>query len=407
VTAAISVSGVTKRFRIPLDRSTTLKYRFTHLRSSGRFYDLYALRNVSFDVASGEFLGVIGQNGCGKSTLLKILSRIYVPTSGTVNVTGRISSFLELGVGFNPELTARENVFLNGAILGLRHDELRARLDSIIDFADLRDHVDQKLKNFSSGMQVRLAFSVAIQARAQTLLMDEVLAVGDARFQEKCFDVFWQYKREGKTIVLVTHDLNAVENYCDRVILLDRGQIAAHGPAAEVTAKYRRLIGETFSEKTSPDDDAIGGEATADQRWGSREVMITQVRLLGGDGQTVAAVRSGSMVALEIEFETRTDVDEVVCGMALHRADGLHLAGSNTRLGGLRVKPPARGQRGHVTYVIDKLSLHAGSYLLSASVYDKHTQHAYDEIRMAYPLRVTEDVASHGLVELGGRWLQS
>ena len=241
------MSDVSKRFRIPLDRSTTLKYRLTHPRSSGRFYSLFALNQVSFDVQAGEFVGIIGSNGCGKSTLLKILAGIYPPSGGSIALDGRVSPFLELGVGFNPELTARENVFVNGAILGLTRQQLRDRFDAIIDFADLRDFVDQKLKNFSSGMQVRLAFSVAIQANAQILLMDEVLAVGDARFQEKCFEVFWRYKREGKTIVLVTHDLGSVESYCDRAILLDHGHLVADGKCADVTGRYRRMVEQSFS----------------------------------------------------------------------------------------------------------------------------------------------------------------
>lgn len=240
---AITVVDVTKRFRIPMDRSTTLKYRLVHLRRTSRFRELMALSDVSFEVRRGEFFGVIGANGSGKSTLLKILAGIYRPTSGGVVIDGAVAQFLELGVGFNPELTARENVYLNGAILGLSRRELRSRMEQILDFAELTDFADQKLKNFSSGMSVRLAFTVAIEADSSILLMDEVLAVGDARFQAKCFDVFAGYREQGKTVVLVTHDLGAVDTYCDRALLLENGELTAVGRARDVTNAYRQSVG--------------------------------------------------------------------------------------------------------------------------------------------------------------------
>jgi len=241
VTAAISVQNLTKRFRIPLDRSATLKHRVTHWRSASRYRDFYALDRVSFDVPKGQFLGITGPNGCGKSTLLKILTRIYDPGSGSVSVDGEVSAFLELGVGFNPELTARENIFLGGAILGLSRRQLSERVEPILHFADLQEFSELKIKNYSSGMQVRLAFTVAILARADILLMDEVLAVGDANFQQKCFDVFARFKREGRTIVLVSHDLSTLDRYCDRVLLMEHGRIIADGPAQDVTATYRQM----------------------------------------------------------------------------------------------------------------------------------------------------------------------
>lgn len=398
---AITVSNVSKRFRVPLDRSTTLKYRVTHLRSSGRFHDLYALNDITFHVDAGEFLGVIGPNGCGKTTLLKILSRIYKPTRGVVNIEGRVSPFLELGVGFNPELTARENVFVNGAILGLTRGELDARFDSIIEFAGLWDFVDQKLKNFSSGMQVRLAFSVAIQAKAQILLMDEVLAVGDASFQEKCFDVFSRYKREGKTVVLVTHDLSAVEDYCDRALLLHHGRLSADGKASEVTAQYRRMTADQLGQAQS---DHPLGEGSTGNRWGSGEVVITSVRVLDGSGKPVQTLTSGDELVVEMDYAGHVDVGEIVCGMALHRADGLHIDGSNTRIAGLVIDSPKPGRHGSAVYQVDRLALHAGRYLLSLSVYDRHCKHAYDEIQMEYPIRVVESTTTFGVVDLGGRW---
>lgn len=242
MTSAITAYRLTKLFRVPLDRSTTLKYRLVHLRRTSRYRELGALRDVTFDVKAGEFFGVIGANGSGKSTLLKILAGIYRPTSGRVDINGPVSQFLELGVGFHPELTARENVFLNGAIIGLSRRELSRRMTSILEFAELQEFANQKLKNFSSGMSMRLAFTVAIQADAPILLMDEVLAVGDANFQAKCFDIFLGYRRQGKTIVLVTHDLHAVASHCDRALLLEHGELRAIGQAADVIEAYRSAV---------------------------------------------------------------------------------------------------------------------------------------------------------------------
>ena len=238
---AITVEHVSKRFRIPLDKSSTLKYRVTHWKSSSRYRDFFALRDVSLAVPQGQFLGITGPNGCGKSTFLKILTNIYEADSGSVSLAGEVSAFLELGVGFNPELTARENVFLAGAVLGLTRSQLSGKLDAILHFADLGDFAELKLKNYSSGMQLRLAFTVSIMAKAEILLMDEVLAVGDANFQAKCFDVFTRFKREGKTIVLVSHDLGILERYCDRVVLMRQGAIVEDGAAGRVIAVYRSL----------------------------------------------------------------------------------------------------------------------------------------------------------------------
>ena len=239
--SVVTVDDVSKRFRIPLDRSATLKHRVTHWRSAARYRDFFALHDVSFDVPEGQFLGITGPNGCGKSTLLKCLTRIYEPDTGSVAIHGDVSAFLELGVGFHPELTARENIFLAGAVMGLTRQQLSSKIEAVLHFADLEEFAELKLKNYSSGMQVRLAFTVAILAKADILLMDEVLAVGDASFQAKCFDIFTRFKREGRTIVLVSHDLSTLDRYCDRVLLMQHGRITADGPAAEVTGYYRRL----------------------------------------------------------------------------------------------------------------------------------------------------------------------
>ena len=239
----IRVNGVSKDFLLPHLRQTTIKSRvLSAFRRSKTTAVQQALRDISFEVEQGEFLGVVGRNGSGKSTLLKILAGIYQPTSGSVWVGGRLVPFIELGVGFNGELTGRENVFLNGALLGFSKAEVAAMYDDIVSFAELEDSMDQKLKNYSSGMQVRIAFSVATRARADILLIDEVLAVGDAAFQRKCFEHFRALKKAGTTIVFVTHSMDAVRQFCDRAILIEDCTIVAEGSAEDVAQEYTALF---------------------------------------------------------------------------------------------------------------------------------------------------------------------
>lgn len=236
---AIDVVDLRKDFRLPHEVRTTLKEHFLHPFKRMTFEANTALGGVSFTVEAGEFFGVIGANGSGKSTLLKILARIYRPTAGRVRINGALSPFIELGVGFNPELNARDNVWINGTMLGLTSRQLRERFDEILRFAELERFVDMKLKNYSSGMQLRLAYSIAIQVPFDILLLDEVLAVGDLSFQQKCFATFERLKAEGKTLVFVSHDLDAVSQYCDRTLLLERGFARAIGPTDKVIDLYR------------------------------------------------------------------------------------------------------------------------------------------------------------------------
>lgn len=237
----ISARNLTKTFRIPHERHTSMKQAAVSFFKKKSYSDYHVLKGVSFDVYEGEFFGIVGRNGSGKSTLLKILAGIYVYDSGTLKIDGKISPFLELGVGFNPELTGRENVFLNGAILGLTRKEVEEKFDEIVEFSELEQFMDQKLKNYSSGMQVRLAFSVAIHAHAPIILLDEVLAVGDANFQTKSARVFVDLKAQGRTILFVSHSMEAIKRFCDRAMLISDGQVACIGDPEEVAAAYEAL----------------------------------------------------------------------------------------------------------------------------------------------------------------------
>ena len=275
--------GVSKSFRLPSERISTLKERALHPFRRAEYQRFDALRDVSFDVGGGEFFGIVGRNGSGKSTLLKCLAGIYGVDRGEIYIDGRVSTFIELGVGFNPDLAARDNVIINGVMLGLSPREALERYDQVIDFAELRDFEDLKLKNYSSGMQVRLAFSVMVQVDADVLLIDEVLAVGDVAFQQKCFDVFNRLRDEGKTILFVTHDMAAVRRFCHRALLIEKGEVRTVGDPDEVAAEY---VDVSF-------DAAEHGEAPAGERSGDGAAELVDTWWSDEYGERVDTLRQG------------------------------------------------------------------------------------------------------------------
>lgn len=238
----IELENVNKVFRLPHDRKSTLRQRFVSVFRKSTYEELYALRDINLHVKQGEFLGIIGKNGSGKSTLLKLIAKVYEPTSGRIGVSGNVAPFLELGVGFQGDLTVRDNIFLYGALLGMSKKEVSDKYDWIIDFSGLERFVDAKLKNLSSGMQVRLGFSITVSIESQILLVDEALAVGDIDFQQKCYDYFENIKKRGKTILFVSHDLKAIERFCDRVILLEQGSVVNQGEARKVLDTYKTKV---------------------------------------------------------------------------------------------------------------------------------------------------------------------
>ncbi|MEI2703294.1 MAG: ABC transporter ATP-binding protein [Baekduia sp.] len=285
---AVSVRGVDKSFRLPREQVHTLKERLVHpFRRTG--YDRFdALKDVSFDIQKGEFFGIVGRNGSGKSTLLKCLAGIYAADDGQIRVDGRVSTFIELGVGFNQDLPARDNILINATMLGLTQRQARERVDEVLRFAELEEFVDLKLKNYSSGMLVRLAFSVMIQVDADVLLIDEVLAVGDAAFQQKCYDEFARLRREGRTVVLVTHEMGAVERFCDRAMLIERGEVLDIGPARDVSTRYVKLNFEHSRTLQAPEDEAEP-EPSAEHVLGSdRPTNPGEVRAGSGDAEILA-----------------------------------------------------------------------------------------------------------------------
>jgi ABC-type polysaccharide/polyol phosphate transport system ATPase subunit len=313
---AIRVSDLHKSFRIPTQRIDSLKERAVHPFASHEFRELRALDGISFEIRQGEFFGIVGRNGSGKSTLMKLLASIYRADSGKIEIAGRLAPFIELGVGFNHELTARENVVLNGVMMGLTPKEMRRRVDSVIDFAELREFADLKLKNYSSGMLVRLAFAVMMEADADILLIDEVLAVGDAAFQQKCADAFHQMKAEGKTMVLVTHEMAAVESYCHRAMLLDDGHITHIGDPGETGRAYLAL---NFAGE--PAKRLSGEEAVTTENQGAR---LLSCRVGRGD-DTDATVALGDPIPIEVEIELQHRVPGLHVGIVVANADDVSM----------------------------------------------------------------------------------
>jgi len=323
--AAITCKGVWKTFKLPHDRPYTLKQRLLHPRRSRQASELHALRDVSFEVRDGEFFGVIGRNGSGKSTMLKCLAGIYQPDRGTLATSGRVSPFIELGVGFNPELTALDNVIVNAALLGMPREEAVARFPAIIEFAELERFVDLKLKNYSSGMQVRLGFASMIQAEADIYLVDEVLAVGDARFQEKCFDTFRRLKKEGRTVVFVTHDLASVERFCDRVVLLEQGEVAADGDPHQTILTYREHDLE-HERKGDADGDGAG------RRVGDGAATIEEAWIEGASGERTAVFPQGERVTVRARVTFAQAMDDPVFGLVVKGEGGEQVMATNTLL---------------------------------------------------------------------------
>jgi ABC-2 type transport system ATP-binding protein len=355
---AIEVREVEKTFRIPVHRIDSFKERVVHPFAQPEYRTLEALRKVSFDVRRGEFFGIVGRNGSGKSTLLKILASIYRADGGSIRTAGRVAPFIELGVGFNPDLTARENVTLNGVMMGLSRREAQARLDAVLDFAELREFVDLKLKNYSSGMMVRLAFSVMIQSESDVLLIDEVLAVGDAAFQQKCRDVFREMRDGGRTVVLVTHDMTAVQRYCHRAMLLDEGRLAYLGDPEEAGRQYLRM---NFAKR-------IGGELGGE---GLTLVpdFLAQVReawIEDDEGKRIENLEAGQPIRLNAVLEARQDLTNPRFTVQFNNADGMPVFDLEEALGDdehpVRI---AAGTTTRISLTVDENPLMPGRYLVA------------------------------------------
>jgi ABC-type polysaccharide/polyol phosphate transport system ATPase subunit len=388
--SAVVVDRVSKRFWLS-HRSASLKDRLIGaIRTGSRREALWALSDVSLRIPAGTTTGVIGPNGCGKSTLLQLIAGVLEPDGGRVTVSGRVTSLLELGAGFSPELTGRENVYLNASLHGVSRQVVRTRFDAIVAFAELERFIDMPVRTYSSGMYVRLGFAVAVHLDPEVVLIDEAFAVGDAHFQRKCLHTIRDFQREGRTIVLVSHDLHLVEQLCAQVMLLQQGQVVAAGAPAEVIGRYHEL-------------DMGRGIPGLSQRWGTGAVEITGVDLLSG-GQPTATVRTRDALTIRLRYRCAAPVDHPVFGLAIHRDDGVHVTGPNTRTSGFAIDRVEGA--GAVDYAIDHLPLLPGRYFVSAAVYDQDLITPYDHRERLVPFVVVEGGTAErlGLVELGAGW---
>jgi ABC-type polysaccharide/polyol phosphate transport system ATPase subunit len=392
VDPAIVVDDVWKRFRLYDERNQSLKAAVMRGRRA-RYHEFDALKGVSFDVDHGSTFGLIGENGSGKSTLLKCIAKILRPERGVITSVGKISALLELGAGFHPELSGRENVYLNGAILGLSKKQLDARFDEIVAFAGLERFIDSPVKNYSSGMYVRLGFSVAINVDPDILLVDEVLAVGDEAFQRKCSEKFADLKASGKTIVVVSHALGTMRSLCDRLALLEHGNLVDVGPAGEIIDEY---MSDVHEDRVSDGDHGV--------RWGSGEGRIERIELLDAAERPVSTVRTGDEVTFRFHYTVDEALEKPVFGLAIYSLDGVHVTGPNTR--DSKVVPDVLSGEGFVDFHVDRLLLLRGIYDLSVSLADNALLHVYDfrHRSFRFDVELGEPREQFGVVSMGGHW---
>ena len=425
---AIEVNNITKHFKVYPDKGAQLKERLL-FRKRSRFEIREVLKGISFEVKKGEAVGLIGHNGCGKSTTLKLLTRIMYPDSGTIAMHGRVSSLIELGAGFHPDMSGRENIYTNAAIFGLTKKEIDARLNDIVEFSELREFIDNPVRTYSSGMYMRLAFSVAINVDADILLIDEILAVGDTNFQTKCFNRLRELKASGITIIIVTHDLSTIEKFCDRAIWLNDGLIVKEGRSPEVVDAYfnfmnhKRIeadmakqeekaaeeaavpeeVPESPAEETEekPAEEDNGGIDYSANRFGLKYIEITKARMIGDSGKDGRIFRAGEKVTIEMDYKVNTPLDEYIFGFGFYTLEGECLYGNNTQLDRMTVKTDKTS--GTVAVDVLGLPLLAGKYVLNVAVVDNNGT-PMDFYRNYCDFEVVSDDRSTGYFSIPHNW---
>lgn len=408
---AIEIKSISKKFKIFHNKESNLKYVFLNLlkgRRSKLHSEFWALKNVDINIEKGKTVGLIGRNGSGKSTLLKLISKILYPDGGTIETHGKISTLIELGSGFHPELTGRENVYINASILGFSRKEVTKKFKDIVEFSGLEEFIDNPVKTYSSGMYVRLGFSVAINVDPDILLVDEVLAVGDETFQKKCIKKINEFKKSGKTIVFVSHDLKPVEEICDQVYLLHNGRLVKEGNPVDVISEYHKLLIGTSKLKVREEgpllEDLIG-RANGKNRWGSRELEITGVRFLDASGAETDYVKTGDPLAVHIHYNAHHEIENPVFGIAIYSETGIHITGPNTRKQNFPIAS-LKGE-GFVEYRMESVPLLPGTYHFSAAVYDYQGLQAYDHWEQNWKFHVIESQEMPerlGLISIPAAW---
>lgn len=429
---AIEVSHISKSFKVYLDKGYTLKDRLV-FHNNKKYENRVVLKDISFTVKKGEAIGLIGHNGCGKSTTLKLLTRIMYPDSGTITMNGRVSSLIELGAGFHPDMSGRENIYINASIFGLTRKEIDARLDDIIAFSELEEFIDNPVRTYSSGMYMRLAFSVAINVDADILLIDEILAVGDVNFQAKCFNRLREIKAQGTTIVIVSHSLGQIEQICDRSIWIDKGVIRAEGKPRDVHPEYLDFMGEKREEvaqrereraaekeeqeiknteeekkeeneeivQTQMEESIVDENTMEPKRWGNGKARIKKVMMMNAEDKVQTVFKTGEEVKIRIEYSVNTTVEDAVFGIGIFRSDGLQCYGTNTRVEQFDRLDLTRD--GVVIVNVSEMSLLSGEYTLDIAI-ECGISVPVDYYRETYKFQIYSGWDDVGVSRINHKW---
>lgn len=414
--SVIKVENVHKKFRVYYDKGQTFKEKLL-FRNRNRHEERWVLRGIDFEVEKGEAIGLIGENGSGKSTMLKLMTKIMYPDQGKIEIQGRISSLIELGAGFHPDMSGRENIYTNAAIFGLTRKEIDRRLQDIIDFSELQEFIDNPVRTYSSGMYMRLAFAVAINVDADVLLIDEILAVGDANFQSKCFNKLREIKANGTTIVIVSHALGQIEQICERSAWIDQGKIRMIGSPFEVHPHYMQWMGEKArgqnvmhapeNENKQVQEQQPVGETESKQtlqdenRWGSGEVCITSVELIGADGAPKDVFATGEQMQVYLSYTCKEMVISPTIGIGIFRNDGVNCYGTNTYID--QIRDVQLKKQGYICCMFESNNLLEGEYTLDVSI---HTEDgfAYDYFKRAAQFRMYSETKDSGIMRMSHRW---
>jgi lipopolysaccharide transport system ATP-binding protein len=422
---AIIVENVSKRFKIPHEKKRTVYENVAGLINGNKYSyeEFWALQNISFTVKRGETLGIIGENGSGKSTLLKVIAGVFYPDRGKVTVNGKIAPFLELGVGFQAELTADENVYIYGSIMGLDRAQIKNKIDEIFEFAELEKFRNAKLKSFSSGMYARLAFSTAISTDPDIILIDEALSVGDESFQRKCYEKINEFRKNEKTIIFVSHGLGTVKQLCERSILLSHGQINSIGYSEKVVNDYHvgiyakeELKIKDQQEKIKEQNEETPINIAPDQniaetnsieqnlttRWGSQEIKIIEVKFFDKTGTERYFFKTGETLIVQLKYYAKKAIENPTIGVAIFSNDGTYVYGSNTRVDNLSFGT-IEGD-GIMTLTYDKLSLLNGTFFLDIAIYDELVAATYDYIKHNYSFKVWDDTGNEGICKMSHQY---
>lgn len=378
---AIQIKDINKIFKVPHERHNSLKDKAVHIFGPRKYTKYQALKDINFEIKKGEFFGIIGKNGSGKSTLLKMIANIYQPTSGEIKMSGSLSPFIELGVGFNAELTGRENIFLSGTILGLTQKKIESLYDEIVEFSEIGDFIDQKLKNYSSGMMVRLAFSIAVRADSDILLIDEVLAVGDAAFQAKCLGYFNELKRNKKTVVFVSHDMDSVRQFCDRVVLIDDSRVVMEGNPEKVCEEYYKLNSANHKNYTANKAGRI----------------IQSIKVFSDTEKRKNVFSNPDKLSIEVQWKKSKNVKNV--GVAIFSNNGVYCFGTNTKIDGHKVTP------GKACLEIKKPQLAKGFYVVKAMVFEDKDDTPLEFLEEAERFKIEDGNDHQGVINLSTEWL--